>query len=294
MFAESVNTVNEAVGRVCAVLDLEPQGQVSQDVRATPQDAGIAFDHVTFSYPGAENPAVDGVSFAVEPGSTCAIVGPSGAGKSTIAELVGRFWDVDEGMVRIGGVDVRELGTDALMDSVAFVFQDSFLFAGTIRDNIAMGLPSATEDQIAAAASAAQCDEFLARLPKGIDTVVGAGGVRLSGGERQRVAIARAILKSAPILILDEASSFADAQTQFSIHRALAELTRGKTVLTIAHRLETVQSANQIIVMDKGRIVQRGRHDELIGVDGPYADMWVSGDRAADWKLGTEKAEVSL
>lgn len=294
MFAESVNTVNEAVGRVCAVLDLEPQGQVSQDVRATPQDAGIAFDHVTFSYPGAENPAVDGVSFAVEPGSTCAIVGPSGAGKSTIAELVGRFWDVDEGMVRIGGVDVRELGTDALMDIVAFVFQDSFLFAGTIRDNIAMGLPSATEDQIAAAASAAQCDEFLARLPKGIDTVVGAGGVRLSGGERQRVAIARAILKSAPILILDEASSFADAQTQFSIHRALAELTRGKTVLTIAHRLETVQSANQIIVMDKGRIVQRGRHDELIEVDGPYADMWVSGDRAADWKLGTEKAEVSL
>lgn len=284
MFAESVNVVNEAVARVCALLDLKPQEQASHG-HITSRDAGIRFEGVTFTYPDAAIPAVEGVSFAVEAGSTCALVGPSGAGKSTIAELVGRFWDADEGAVEVGGANVRELGMDALMDQVSFVFQDSFLFAGTIRDNIAMGRPDATGEQIRAAAAAAQCDEFISRLPDGIDTVVGATGVRLSGGERQRVAIARAILKDSPILVLDEASSFADAQTQLLVHRALVRLARGKTVLMVAHRLETVRSADQILVMDAGKVVEAGTHDELIGTDGPYARMWAAAGKAANWRL---------
>lgn len=292
MFAEGVNVVNEAVGRVCSLLDLEAQEQAPQRYQDAPRDAGISFDHVTFAYPGAERPTLDDVSFSVRPGSTCAIVGPSGAGKSTVAEMVGRFWDADEGAVSIGGTDIRRLGTDVLMGSISFVFQDSFLFEGTIRDNIALGRPDATDEQVIAAASAAQCDGFLSRLPDGIDTMVGTAGTRLSGGERQRVAIARAILKDAPILVLDEASSFADAQTQLLVQRALGRLARGKTVLMVAHRLETVCSADQILVMDGGKVVQEGTHDELIEADGPYSKMWEAASRVAEWRIGTEGATL--
>lgn len=264
----------------------------------TPQGHGIAFEHVSFRYEGAHRDALADVCFTVPQGSTVALVGPSGGGKTTAASLVPRFWDVTSGAVRIGGVDVRDIDTHALMESIAFVFQDNRLFKESIYDNVAAARPDATRKEVMDALSAAQCDDILAKLPDGADTVVGTAGIHLSGGERQRIALARAICKQAPIVVLDEATAFADPENEALIQRGFAELARGRTVLMIAHRLSTVVGADKIVVIEDGHAVEQGTHAELLALGGLYARMWDEYQRAALWRIkagglteGTAKAQ---
>ena len=285
--SEAVMEADEAVGRLDEIL-----GQASMPEPETgkkPQGAAVAFDHVTFTYPGAERPALADVSFAVQPGQVVALVGPSGGGKTTAASLIPRFWDVDQGRILVGGADVRELDSGALMEQVAFVFQDTHLFKQSLLENIRAARPGATREQVLAAAHAAQCDDILEKLPDGLDTVVGAKGVYLSGGEAQRIALARAILKDAPIVVLDEATAFADPENEQQIQAAFEVLTRNKTVLMIAHRLSTVQNADRILVLLDGKIVEQGRHGELLERGGVYAGMWADYQRCAQWKVGKEE-----
>ena len=225
------------------------------------------------------------VSFDVSAGSTLALVGPSGGGKSTCASLVPRFWDVDAGRVLVGGVDVREMDPRELMDQVAFVFQTNKLFSATLADNVRAARPDATDEQVLAALSAAQCDDIVAKLPDGLNTRLGAGGAYLSGGEVQRVVLARAILKDAPIVVLDEATAFADPENEALIQQALARLCTGRTVLMVAHRLSTVVDADCVFVLDQGRLVESGTHGELLEQGGLYARMWQDYRTAASWTL---------
>jgi len=233
-------------------------------------------------------PALDDVSFSVEPGQVVALVGPSGGGKTTAASLIPRFWDVESGSVSVGGVDVRKLDSAALMQQVAFVFQDTRLFKKSLLENIRAARPNASREEVLKAAHAAQCDDILSKLPQGLDSVVGTGGVYLSGGEAQRIALARAILKDAPIVVLDEATAFADPENEHQIQRAFESLVRGKTVLMIAHRLSTVQHADQILVLKDGKIVERGDHPSLLAQSGVYARMWADYQKSAQWKVGKE------
>ena len=252
----------------------------------TPKDASVSFHHVHFRYPGrAENVLTD-ISFTAPAGSLTALVGRSGAGKTTVARLIPRFWDVDSGQIRIGGADIRHLTADALMTQVAFVFQDNFLFSGTIADNIRLGTPDASDAEVEAAARAAQCHDFIMTLPEGYQTTVGERGATLSGGERQRITIARAILQNRPILILDEATAFADAENEALLMRALAALMQDKTVLMIAHRLATIRHAAQILVFDHGRLVEQGDHAALIAQNGRYAKLWQASQTAQNWQIG--------
>jgi ATP-binding cassette subfamily B protein len=249
---------------------------------------------VVFSYINGEEietAALNGVSFIARQGEVTALVGPSGSGKSTIAHLIPRFYDADEGAIKIGGVDIRDMASDYLMSIVGFVFQDVFLFKQSILDNIRIGGKNAAREQVIAAARAAQCHDFIEKLPRGYDTVIGSDGVHLSGGERQRIVIARAILKNAPILVLDEATAFADPENEQKIQFALSELMKDKTVIIIAHRLSTVRGANKILVVDKGKIAEEGRHDALAGANGPYSRMWEQYTGAMDWTFG--KREVA-
>ena len=223
--------------------------------------------------------------FSAKQGQITAIVGPSGGGKSTIANLISRFWDVSSGSITIGGVDVRDMAEDDLMRHVSFVFQDIFLFKQSILDNIRMGNPSASEEQVIAAAKAAQCHEFISKLPDGYHTVVGSKGIHLSGGERQRIAIARAIIKDSPIIVLDEATAFSDPENEYLIQKAFEKLMQGKTVIIIAHRLSTIRNADKIIVMEKGHLIEEGKHDELVAAGGRYAQMWNHYTEAIGWKI---------
>ena len=244
---------------------------------ARPDGAGIEVDGVTFSYDGDEQqsePVLKGISFTAEPGTVTAVVGPSGAGKSTLARLIVRFWDVDSGVIRIGGVDIRDIPIPQLMDQTAFVFQETFLFNDTVAANLRMAKPDATDAEVIAATRAARAHEFISAMPQGYGTPVGESGVRLSGGERQRLAVARALLKDAPIVILDEATAFADPENEVALQAALDSLVTGRTVIVIAHRLSTVAGADQILVLDEGRIVERGHHDDLLERGGLYARMW--------------------
>lgn len=254
----------------------------------TPNTHDIAFDHVSFRYEGADRNALSDVSFTVPQGSTVALVGPSGGGKTTAASLVPRFWDVTSGSVRIGGIDVREIDVRELMESVAFVFQDNRLFKKSIYDNVAAARPNATRADVMAALAAAQCDDILAKLPDGVDTVVGTAGMYLSGGEKQRIALARAICKQAPIVVLDEATAFADPENEALIQKGFAELARGRTVLMIAHRLSTVVGADKIVVIEDGHVAEQGTHDELIALGGLYARMWGEYQRAALWRITSD------
>ena len=257
-----------------------------------PAGNGVRFENVSFMYEGAEAPAVDHVSFDIPAGSTLALVGPSGGGKSTCASLIPRFWDANSGSVLVGGVDVRDIDPHELMDHVAFVFQTNKLFHQTLADNVRAARPDATDEEVREALAAAQCDDIVAKLPRGIDTMLGTGGAYLSGGEVQRVALARAILKDAPIVVLDEATAFADPENEALIQRAFARLACGRTVIMIAHRLSTVVNADKIVVLDQGRVQETGTHAELLSRDGLYAKMWAEYERAASWKIAAAAEEV--
>lgn len=273
-----------AVSRVEAVIQEKTLPESVQ--KQKPADTGIVFKNISFSYPGASEKALDNVSFEVPAGKTVALVGASGSGKSTAASLIPRFYDVQEGSVLIGGADVRNIDKRDLMEHVAFVFQNTRLFKDTLLENIRAARPSATCEEVLKAAETAKCTEIIDRLPNGLDTVVGSGGTYLSGGENQRIALARAILKDAPIVVLDEATAFADAENEHQIQLAFEELTKGKSVLMIAHRLSTIQDADQILVFKDGKIIEQGTHNELLEKKGTYASMWKDYQTSVSWKVG--------
>jgi ATP-binding cassette subfamily B protein len=287
---ESLMQADEAVRKLDEILQVTPLAENSNPESVDRYD--VEFKNVTFTYPDAVTAALSQVNFHVYEKSTVALVGASGSGKSTIAGLIPRFFDVQEGSVLIGGVNVRNISTGELMKHIAFVFQDTHLFKASILDNIRAARPEADITKVLEAAHAAQCDDILAKLPNGIDTVIGAKGVYLSGGECQRIALARAILKDAPIVVLDEATAFADPENEALIQKAFEELTRGKTVIMIAHRLSTVRNADCILVTAKGRIMESGTHNELLQQNGIYASMWRDYQTSANWKVGKENCYV--
>ncbi len=276
--------VKEAAKKMDEIMSTPPLKEAKQPKNVKRSD--VEFKHVTFTYPGAGVPVLKNISFCVPEGKTTALVGPSGGGKSTAASLIPRFWDVDGGQVLVGGVDVREISTETLMDQVAFVFQDTHLFKASLFENIRAARPEADRDQVEAAAHAAQCGDIIEKLADGLDTVVGTAGIYLSGGEQQRIALARAILKDAPIVVLDEATAFADPENEMLIQKAFETLTKGKTVLMIAHRLSTVQNADEILVLENGEITERGTSKELLDKGGTYASMWKDYQMSAAWKVG--------
>lgn len=254
-----------------------------------PQNSRVEFEDVNFIYDGSQTPALSHVSFTAEPGQTIALVGPSGGGKTTAASLIPRFWDATSGVVKVGDVDVRLIDPHVLMDQIAFVFQNNRLFKASIFENVRVSRPNATRDQVLSALMAAQCGDILNKLPQGMDTLIGSEGTYLSGGEQQRIALARAILKDAPIVVLDEATAFADPENEVLIQKAFTELTRGRTVIMIAHRLSTVMGADKILVLDKGHIVEQGTHQELTAAGGLYSRMWADYNQAVQWKITSEQ-----
>ncbi len=274
---------NNAVTRFSQVMDA-PVLEVVENPKKT-ADNSIEFENVSFTYEGADIPAINDISFRIEPGETVALVGPSGGGKTTAASLIPRFWDVTSGSVKVGGVDVRETDPHELMDQISFVFQDNHLFKTSILENVRAAKPGASREEVLKALSAAQCDDIIKNLPQGVDTVIGTKGTYLSGGEQQRITLARAILKNAPIVVLDEATAFADPENEALIQKAFAALTKGHTVIMIAHRLSTVVNSDKIIVLDEGRIVEEGNHTELLNNNGMYAHMWGEYNKAAEWRI---------
>ncbi len=288
MFAASGTMLAKtALGRINTVMDA-PTLEVTSSPQQ-PKDNGVEFKDVTFTYDGADHPALDHVSFKVEPGQTVALVGPSGGGKTTAASLIPRFWDVSSGEVLVGDVNVRDIDPHVLMDKVAFVFQNTRLFKTSILENVRAGRTDATREEAEAALHAAQCDDIIEKMPKGIDTVIGSEGTYLSGGEQQRVALARAILKDAPIIVLDEATAFADPENEALIQKALKALTKGRTVIMIAHRLSTVIGADKIIVLDNGKVAEEGTHAALSVGGGLYERMWKEYNQAVMWKIASGK-----
>ena len=284
-----VGKTEMSIRRIHEVL-AEPELPVPDASRAkSPPATDVCFEAVSFRYTEDSTLVLQDVSFAAPEGSVTALVGPSGAGKTTIARLIPRFWDVTEGAVQIGGVDVRDMLPETLMQQVAFVFQDTFLFADTLANNIRLGLPEATMEDVVSAAKAAQAHDFIMALPQGYDTPAGERGIFLSGGQRQRITIARAILQNRPILVLDEATAFADPENEAALIAALSNLMRGKTVLMVAHRLSTIRDADQILVFDQGRLTERGKHDALIDQDGIYARLWRNYEQAQNWALAGER-----
>ena len=283
--SENELVVADALARVDSVLDAEPVPE--NDHPRHPKDASVSLKDVHFSYDGKTD-VIKGVSLKIQPGQMVAFVGPSGGGKSTLANLICRFFDVQSGSVRVGGADVRDIPKEELMDTISFVFQNSRLLKGSILDNVRLGRAQATEAEVLAALKAAQCMDIVEKFPEGIHTVIGTKGVYLSGGEQQRIAIARAMLKNAPILILDEATAFADPDNEAKVQAAFARLAKGKTVLMIAHRLSTVANADCIYVVQDGQIAESGTKDELCAQNGLFARMWQEYQASVQWKVAKE------
>jgi ATP-binding cassette subfamily B protein len=290
--------IADGIERMDKILDTPPLAETPSP--KTVSSYSVCFENVSFSYDavsaaetGYEIPALSGLDFTAEQGALTALVGPSGSGKSTAAHLIPRFYDAREGAVKIGGVDIRDMSGQYLMGIVSFVFQDVFLFKQSVMDNILAGNRNASREDAEAAAKAAQCHEFIEKLPRSYDTVIGANNIHLSGGERQRIVIARAILKNAPVIVLDEATAFADPENEQKIQRAFVELMKNKTVIIIAHRLSTVRGADKIVVIQGGRAVEQGRHDDLVKAGGSYSRMWEQHSRAMSWKL-TQKGEARV
>ncbi len=285
--ASSLRDISEGVERVDRIFGEAPVPEAAHP--KLPSFYDVEFKGVSFAYntiAGAtRTEALSGISFTARQGRVTALVGPSGSGKSTVANLIPRFWDVNEGSITIGDVDIRDISTEQLMNTVAFVFQDTFLFYDSLYENIRVGRPEATREEVLAAARAAQCHDFIEKLPQGYDTLIGEGGTYLSGGEEQRVAVARAILKNAPILVLDEATAFADPENEHKMQQALKELMRNKTVIVIAHRLSSIREADRILVLKEGRLTEQGNHEELLETRGLYHRMWSAYTDAALWKL---------
>lgn len=283
--SENELVVADALARVDSVLDAEPVPE--NDHPRHPKDVSVSLKDVHFSYDGKTD-VIKGVSLKIQPGQMVAFVGPSGGGKSTLANLICRFFDVQSGSVRVGGADVRDIPKEELMDTISFVFQNSRLLKGSILDNVRLGRAQATEAEVLAALKAAQCMDIVEKFPEGIHTVIGTKGVYLSGGEQQRIAIARAMLKNAPILLLDEATAFADPDNEAKVQAAFAQLAKGKTVLMIAHRLSTVANADCIYVVQDGQIVESGTKDELCAQNGLFARMWQDYQASVQWKVAKE------
>ncbi|ERL11705.1 ABC transporter ATP-binding protein [Olegusella massiliensis] len=291
MFAANFTMqANNAMERISAVLE----APVLRDAAVIehPSGSSISFEHVSFRYENSKIDALNDLSFAIPAGSTVALVGPSGGGKTTAASLVPRFWDVSAGRVLVGGVDVRNIAQSDLMNQVAFVFQNNRLFKGSILDNVRAARPEASREEALDALRAAQCDDILLKMPNGADELIGPGGTYLSGGEVQRIALARAILKNSPIVVLDEATAFADPENEALIQKALARLTEGRTVLMVAHRLTTVRNADQIVVLDGGKLVESGNHDDLLAANGRYAHMWADYQQSINWKIRSTGKEA--
>lgn len=280
---QNIFLANEAVTRIENLTDYPMLETAKQTL--SPNGYDVEFDNVVFRYEDATQNAVDGVSFSIPQGQTYALVGTSGGGKTTIARLIPRFWDVTEGCVRIGGVDVRNIGKQELMRNISFVFQNMKLFKTTLRENITYGKHDATQEAIDRAIDLSQSREIIDRLPDGLDTKIGTEGTYLSGGEQQRIVLARAILKDAPLVVLDEATAFADPENEHLIQQALRRLMKGKTSLMIAHRLTSVQDADRILVIEKGRIAEQGTHDELLALGGIYQEMWNEYQKAVKWTV---------
>lgn len=284
--SEASMKANDAMNRVLNIIHEEPLKEPEKE--DWPAGHEISFENVTFTYNEGQEPALKSVSFTIPQGTVTALVGPSGGGKTTAASLIPRFYDVTSGSIRIGGVDVRNMKSEDLMKQVAFVFQNSHLFKDTLLNNIRAARPDASMKEVQRAIELAQCQDIIDKMPQGLETVVGTKGVYLSGGEVQRIALARAALKDAPIILLDEATAFADPDNEYQIQQAFAAMTKGKTVLMIAHRLSTVQKADQILVVKDGEIAEQGTHETLLSQKGIYADMWVEYQKAAVWKVEKE------
>ncbi len=285
LMSENTLVVKDALERVDSVLDSEPMSESQNPVH--PVDSSVELDDVHFSYDDTKE-VIKGVSMKIDAGSTVALVGQSGGGKSTLASLIARFFDVNGGSIKIGGADIRDISKEELMNTVSFVFQNSKLVKASILDNVKIGKPEATDEEVKAALSAAQCDDIIEKMPDGVNTVIGTKGVYLSGGEQQRIAIARAVLKNAPILILDEATAFADPDNEAKVQKAFSELAKGKTVIMIAHRLSTVADVDCIYVIDDGRIAESGNRSELLDKDGLFAKMWKDYTASVEWKVSKE------
>ena len=286
--SENKLIVADAMSRIDCLMEMEPLPETNHPKH--PKDNSVDLSGVSFRYKDAKRNALENISLTIKPGEHVAFVGPSGGGKTTLASIVARFWDVSAGSVKIGGINVKDIAKEELMDTVSFVFQDSKLLKTSILENVRMAKPDASREEILKALHDAQCDDILEKLPQGVDTVVGAKGVYLSGGEQQRISIARVMLKNASILILDEATAFADPDNEAKVQAAFNVLAKGKTVLMIAHRLSTVTGADRIVVVRDGKIEDTGTHDQLKDKDGLYAQMWRQYNQAAKWKVGISNA----
>lgn len=282
--SENNMIVSDALQRIDGILAIKPLPEPAEP--QMPQDNSVAFENAVFAYEGADRNAIDGITLDVKAGETVALVGPSGGGKTTAAGLVARFWDTASGAVKVGGVNVKDIDRQTLNDTVAYVFQDSKLLKTSIFENVRMGRPSATREEVLAALHNAQCDDILNKFPHGVDTVIGSKGVYLSGGEQQRIAIARVMLKNAPVLVLDEATAFADPENEAAVQRAFERLAEGRTVIMIAHRLTTVQNADKIYVLKDGKIAEEGTHAWLMEQNGLYHDMYDEYRNSIAWKVG--------
>lgn len=282
--SENGMVVNDALTRVHSILDLNPLPDAQKN--ESPRDNSVEFKNVFFRYSGAESDAIRDVSFKVQPGETVALVGPSGGGKTTAAGLISRFWDVTGGEIKVGGVNVKNIRKSELMETVSYVFQDNRLLKTSILENVRLAKPNASRGEVENALHKAQCDDIIAKFPDGIDTVIGTKGVYLSGGEQQRIAIARVMLKDAPIIVLDEATAFADPENESLVQRAFEELSKNKTVIMIAHRLTTVRNADRIFVLKDGKVEESGTHDKLAEQNGLYAKMRQDYQTSVSWKVG--------